>query len=85
VTQSIASIITAIGVVFAGISIRGSQLQRNGQFEALYIQRYWSLIDRSPFEAEPSGGGVLSSADRHVVILYLQLCEDQIESTFVGG
>lgn len=78
-TQAIASVITAIGVIFAGISLRGSQLQRNRQFEALYIERYWSLIDRLSQETAAGGDHAVSIEDRHAITLYLQLCEDQIE------
>lgn len=81
-TQAIASVVTAVGVIFAGISLRGSQLQRNRQFEALYIQRYWSLIDRLSPKAALQG--VCSVTDRHTATLYLQLCEDQIEMYMRG-
>lgn len=78
-TQTVASVVTAIGVLFAGFGVRGALMQRNRQFEALYIQRYWSLIDRLSSEAVVEQLRPLSAKDHHTLRLYFQLCQDEIE------
>lgn len=77
--QLAASLVTAVGVVFAGISLRGAQLQRNRQFEALYIQRYWALIDELAAEVAIGLRRDLRPEDEHVIRRYIQLCEDELE------
>lgn len=77
--QLAASLVTATGVVLAGISLRGSQLQRNRQFEALYIERYWSLIDELAAEVAIGLRNDLRPEDEHVIRRYIQLCEDEVE------
>lgn len=78
-TQAIASMVTALGVVFAGISIRAGLVQRHRQFEALYINRYWSLLDRLSSEAVITKQRPISPDDRLAIRLYFQLCQDEIE------
>ena len=78
-TQTVASVVTAIGVLFAGFGVRSTLIQRNRQFEALYIQRYWSLIDRLSSEAVVEQLRPLSAKDHHTLRLYFQLCQDEIE------
>jgi hypothetical protein len=43
--QDIATIVTAVGVFVAVLGLRAAQRQRMRQFETLYVQRYWSLMD----------------------------------------
>lgn len=79
--ESIAAVVTAVGVVFAGIQLRAEQLQRNRQFEVLYVERYWSLIDELSLAALRGEGEIhhLSEKDRKILEMYVRLCEDQLE------
>lgn len=83
--QTVASMITAIGVVFGGVSLRNSQLQRHRQFESLYVQRYWTLTDRFTCKIVfGCGGEELSPEEEALVLAYLRLCEDQLEMRQLG-
>jgi hypothetical protein len=81
VIESIAAVVTAIGVVFAGVQLRAGQLQRNRQFEILYVERYWSLMDELSLAALRGRGKFedLSEKDRNILEMYVRLCEDQLE------
>lgn len=83
--QSVAAVITALGVVFAGISLRGSLILRHRQFESLYVQRYWDLIDGfSPNIVLGRSAEDLAPDEEKQVLLYLRLCEDQLEMRHLG-
>lgn len=47
----IASVATAIGIFVAVFAVRAANLQRRRQFETVYVQRYWALIDKLSLEA----------------------------------
>lgn len=79
--ESIAAVVTAIGVVFAGFQLRAGQLQRYRQFESLYVQRYWALLDELSLDALHGAAAFdeLSAKDRKALEMYIRLCEDQLE------
>src|SRR5580658_3991181 len=76
----IALIVTAAGVLAAVFSLRQSNRERLRQFEAMYVQRYWSVLDQLSLDAlagstkEPP-----SEADLKAIRAYLFLCEDELE------
>lgn len=71
-------LITAVAIVFAVLQLVGDRAQRHREFENLYVQRYWSLLDRMSDELY-SGSGNESKEDARTIIAYLRLCEDEID------
>jgi hypothetical protein len=43
--SDIALVVTAIGVVGIMLGLRQNNLERMSQLEAMYIKRYWSILD----------------------------------------
>lgn len=76
------SVITAGSIIFAAIQIVSQTRQMHREFEALYVQRYWSLMDRRSVSFER--GGKVVRADQIVIHQYLQLCEDEIDLRRLG-
>jgi hypothetical protein len=78
--QTVSSFATAVGLFLAVIGLRQVQRQRLRQFEALFVSRYWTLMDRLSLQAmrgdehEPH-----RDEDERVVRAYLQLCEDELD------
>jgi hypothetical protein len=73
-------LIAAAAVAFAGLAFRASLQQRLRQFEGMYIQRYWSLMDRLSLPA--TRGDIhlqIEDSDEKVIRAYFRLCEDQLE------
>ncbi|MEJ8279417.1 hypothetical protein [Pseudonocardia spirodelae] len=85
--ESIAAVVTAVGVVFAGLQLRAAQVQRVREFESLYVQRYWKIVDGLPLGELDSGTPYeqLSEKDRKSVEMYVLLCEDQYEMRKEGA
>jgi hypothetical protein len=80
VVSEIALFITAIGVFGVAYGLRQSYRQRLRQFEAMYIQRYWSLLDRFSLELlVGSSAGQISVDDEKAIRSYFFLCEDELE------
>ena len=80
--QDIASIATAIGVYLAVIGLRQARVQRVRQFESMFVQRYWKLMDDLSLQAwqgMPRRRGRVAPADEKAVRAYFQLCEDEME------
>lgn len=71
-------LITAVAIVFAVLQLVGDRAQRHREFENLYVQRYWALLDRMSYELY-CGSGSESKEDLRTVIAYLRLCEDEID------
>ena len=73
-------IITAAGVLAAVFSLRQSNRERLRQFEAMYVQRYWSILDQLSLDAlSGSTKNSPSEADLKAIRAYLFLCEDELE------
>jgi hypothetical protein len=80
--QDIASIATAVGVYFAVIGLRQARIQRMRQFESMFVQRYWKLMDDLSLQAwqgMPPRRSRVSPGDEKAVRAYYQLCEDEME------
>ena len=81
----IALVITAVGVLGAVYGLRQSYRERLRQFEAMYVQRYWSILDRLSLEAlKGSDPEFISKADELAIRAYIQLCEDELEMRAAG-
>jgi hypothetical protein len=77
--------ITIISVLLAVLALRASQRQRLRQFETLYVQRYWSLMDGLTLAAlRNSPLAAVATDDEKIVWAYLRLCEDQLELRAAG-
>lgn len=76
------SVVTAGSIIFAVWQIVSQTRQMHREFEALYVQRYWSLMDRrsAGFERGLKPG----KSDQIVIHQYLQLCEDEIDPRGLG-
>lgn len=71
---------TVIAVGAAFLQLIGARAAKHRDFENLYVQRYWNLMDR--FEGNPwtaSSIDDLVDSDRSRVSAYLQLCEDELD------
>lgn len=71
---------TVIAVGAAFLQLIGARAAKHRDFENLYVQRYWALMDR--FEGNPwtaSSIDDLVDSDRSRVSAYLQLCEDELD------
>ena len=76
----IALIATAVGVLAAVFGLRQSNRERLRQFEAMYVQRYWSILDQLSLDAlAGSTKHPPSEADLKAIRAYLFLCEDELE------
>lgn len=76
----IALIVTAVGVFAAVFGLRQSNRERLRQFEAMYVQRYWSILDQLSLDAlAGSSKGSLVESDLKAIRSYLFLCEDEFE------
>lgn len=73
--------VTAIAVVFAVGQLVGDRTQRHREFENLYVQRYWALLDRMSDELYYGGNDVVAGGelDKRTKVAYLRLCEDEID------
>lgn len=76
----IALIFTAVGVFAAVLGLRQSNRERLRQFEAMYVQRYWSILDQLSLDAL---SGLSKSSpcegDAKAIRAYMFLCEDELE------
>ncbi|MBG6183059.1 hypothetical protein IWX65_001006 [Arthrobacter sp. CAN_A214] len=72
--------LTASAIVFAALQFVGSQTQRHREFENLYVQRYWDLLDRMSFNLYMNKPlRLLSGSNKRVIHAYLRLCEDELD------
>ena len=71
-----------IGVFAAVLQLRELSKQRRRDFENLFVQRYWKIMDDLSLEAiecTTPDGGVVSSSDKKAVIAFLTLSEDELD------
>lgn len=76
----IAQFATMFAVVFAILQLIGARAAKHRDFENLYVQRYWNLMDG--FRGNPWTAmsiRQLPRRDRSRVMAYLQLCEDELD------
>lgn len=69
--------VTALSIFAAAVQIVAQSRQMHRDFEALYVGRYWSLMDLRSMKF--TRGGTPRRKDIEVIHRYLQLCEDQID------
>ncbi len=75
--------ITTLGALCAAVGqlyLLGKQRRRD--FEDLFVQRYWAIMDRLTIEAiecKPPKDRKVMPEDRRVIISYLRLCEDELD------
>jgi hypothetical protein len=81
-----AALITAatslVAIVAAVVQITQLRKRRRRDFEDLFVQRYWSIMDRLSLAAVESNGpadGAVAAEDRLAVMAYLRLCEDELD------
>lgn len=75
-----ATIVTALAVFLALLQLTQGRTAKHRDFENLYVQRYWNLMDS--FEGNPwtaTSVDDLIERDRSRVSAYLQLCEDELD------
>lgn len=74
--------LTAMAIVFAAWQLLFHSRQMHRDFELVYVQRYWELMDRR--SASLALEGLPRRRDRTVIRSYLQLCEDEIDLRRLG-
>ncbi len=73
-------IVTAVGVFAAVFGLRQGNRERLRQFEAMYVQRYWSILDQLSLDALAGlSKGSPNESDLKAIRAYLFLCEDELE------
>jgi len=78
--SDIALIVTAIGVIGVVIGLRQSYRERLRQFEAMYVQRYWTILDELSLDAlRGSSSYKIDERDEKAIRSYILLCEDELE------
>jgi hypothetical protein len=76
---------TVIAVIVGVVTVRAAYLQRRRQFETIYVQRYWTLIDKLSLEAlRGRAQPQIRVIDQQIVRSYLRLCEDELELRKAG-
>lgn len=96
---SVEAIIAALAVILAGVAVQASVYIRRSEFEDIYIQRYWEILNRIPvnlrvqligesdleavFERDAINGAQVSSEEQ-ALWDYLALCEDEIDLRKIG-
>lgn len=78
----ILQVATLIAVVVAAWQLLFHSRQMHREFEALYIARYWELMDRRSIRWVVADQP--SRSDLVVARGYLQLCEDEIDCRRIG-
>jgi hypothetical protein len=76
----IALFITAASLIGALFELRQNYRQRQRQFEEMYVQRYWSIIDDCSLEAMSSHPSKdPTDSDEKAIRAYIRLCEDELQ------
>src|SRR3954468_10915936 len=83
--KDVIDVVMTASLILTMLSLRASQRQRLRQFETLYVQRYWALLDRLSLTGlRGDATDEVSAEDERVVRAYLRLCEDQLELRRLG-
>ena len=77
--------VTALAVAFAVGQLVVARKQSHREFENMYVQRFWAIIDQFTDDvalqpAPPSFAG----HDRVVALSYIRLCEDELDMRHLG-
>lgn len=76
----IALIVTAIGVLGVVLGLRQNYRERLRQFEAMYVERYWMILDKLSIDAlSGSCPDKITEDDNKAIRSYILLCEDELE------
>jgi hypothetical protein len=77
---------TTVGTLAAAAALGQARRWRAEVFEAIYLQRYWQLMDRLSLEAlRAIAVGPVRGDDEKTVRNYLGLCEDELEMRARGA
>lgn len=72
--------LTAAAAIFAGFQLLAARTQRHRDFENLYVQRYWQILDRMPDRLYLNHEIPAPDSDeRRLAVAYLRLCEDEVD------
>lgn len=82
ILSTVMQLLTASAIIFAGWQLLLHSRQMHRDFEMLYVQRYWELMDKRSDEFLLNDD--LMEMDRRVARGYLQLCEDEIDLRKLG-
>ena len=78
--SDIALIVTALGVIGVMFGLRQSYRERLRQFESLYVERYWKILDQLSLAAlKAPYAASLSPEDEKAIRNYILLCEDELQ------
>lgn len=78
--SDIALIVTALGVIGVMFGLRQSYRERLRQFESLYVERYWKILDQLSLAAvKASCAASVSPEDEKAIRNYILLCEDELQ------
>ena len=78
--SSIALVITAIGVLGVMFGLRQNYRERIRQFEEMYVERYWTILDQLSLDAlRASSPAEVGHDDEKAIRSYLFLCEDELQ------
>lgn len=74
--------LTAVAIIFAAWQLLFHSRAMHREFELLYVERYWALMDRRSEQFALTGNP--DDSDRLVIRGYLQLCEDECDLRGLG-
>jgi len=83
VFSTVVQALTAGAIIFAAWQLMFHSRQTHREFELLYVQRYWDLMDRR--SEQMALNGAPQPSDRTVVHAYLQLSEDELDLRRLGS
>src|ERR1700710_2758249 len=80
VASSVASMVTALAVAFAVGQLVVARQQSHREFENMYVQRFWAIIDQftDKIALQPAPRS-FKGHDRVVALSYIRLCEDELD------
>jgi hypothetical protein len=78
--QDIAAVATTVALIVVVFQLVSERTSRHREFENLYVQRYWELMDRLSFDV-PCRPAIerLNAQDGRACLAYLRLCEDELD------
>jgi len=80
ITQVLSSLAIGVAIWVAVGQLRSQNKQQHREFENLYVQRYWSIVDRFGSDYRLNGRRTdLDETDLMACQAYLQLCEDEVD------
>src|SRR6267142_6421709 len=78
--NSIALVFTAIGVFGVMFGLRQNYRERLRQFEEMYVERYWKIIDQLSLDAlKASDQAQVGPEDEKSIRTYILLSEDELQ------